>query len=126
MAMLGYIQSVVMVLWATGATAIWTGLILANPNIGPQLRSLVYTDVPIETRAAQVMEAFERAVSGPVLAGVALATVIWLCAWGWLLVAIGAFRHMWRVSRLRAFGILILTAGMLSLAGAFVVFAATL
>ncbi len=52
--------------------------------------------------------------------------VIWLYAGGWLLVAIGAFRDMWRISRLRALAILILTAGMLSIAGAIVVLAAML
>jgi len=45
---------------------------------------------------------------------------------GWLVVAIQAFRDMWRMSRLRSAAILILVALMLGVVGAFVTFAATL
>jgi hypothetical protein len=49
-----------------------------------------------------------------------------LYAVGWLLVAIQAFRDMWRISRLRFAAILILVALVLSVAGAFVTFAGSL
>jgi hypothetical protein len=52
--------------------------------------------------------------------------VIWFLTAVWLLVAITAFRNVWRISWLRAVAILMLTAGTLFIAGAFVVFAATL
>jgi hypothetical protein len=126
MAMLGSIQSVVMVLLATGVMVIWTFLALANPDFGPEFRQIVYLEVPIEARAVRIMEAVEPSVTGPFFAGLALATVVWLYAAGWLLVAIGAFRDMWRISHLRALAILVLMVGMLSITGAIVVFAATL
>jgi hypothetical protein len=126
MAMLGYIQSVVMMGVALGSELIWSGLILVSPNIGSELSSIVYSGLPTDVRIARAQELIDGAVKGPFLAAFVVANVIWLYAAGWLLVALGAFRRMWRISRLRAFGILILTAGMLSLAGAFVLFAATL
>jgi hypothetical protein len=126
MAMLGYIQSVVMMLLATGITVMWAGLALGNPDVGVELRQIVYTDQPLEVRAAQITKVTETSISGSFLAGLALATVIWLCAAGWLLVAINAFRDVWRISWLRALVALILVAGMISAAAAFVVFAGTL
>lgn len=124
--MLGYIQSVVMLLVATGITVMWAGLMLANPDIGSDLRPLVYSDMPIEARVAQIMGVFEPAMGAPFAAGFAVANLIWLYAAGWLLVAITAFPAVWRVSWLRALVALILAAGMILVAGAFVVFAATL
>jgi hypothetical protein len=126
MVMLGYIQSVVMIGVALGSELIWSGLILVNPNIGSEVHSIVYSGLPTETQIARVTELTDAALKAPFLAAFMLSNVIWLCTAGWLLVALGAFRHMWRISGLRATGILILTAGMLSLVGAFVVFAATL
>ncbi len=126
MVMLGYIQSVAMVLVATGIAVMWAGLTLGNPDIGSELRPLVYTDLPVESRAASILKLYERSVSGPYLAGFALAMLIWFFTAVWLLVAITAFRDVWRISWLRAVAILMLTAGTLFIAGAFVVFAATL
>jgi hypothetical protein len=126
MVMLGYIQSVMMLLVATGILLLWTGWELSNPSFGRELRPLVYADGPIEARVAPIMEVIDRSIRGPFLAGFVLAVVIWLYAAGWLLAAIGAFRDVWRISRLRALAILMMTAGILSLAGAFVVFAGTL
>ena len=126
MAMLGYIQSVAMVLVATGITVMWTGLTLGNPDVGSELRPLVYSDLPVESRVASIMEVYERSFGGPSMAGFALAMVIWFLAAVWLLVAITAFRDVWRISWLRAVAILMLTAGTLFIAGAFAVFAATL
>jgi hypothetical protein len=126
MVMLGYIQSVMMLLVATGILLLWTGWELSNPSFGRELRPLVYADGPIEARVAPIMEVIDRSIRGPFLAGFVLAVVIWLYAAGWLFAAIGAFRDVWRISRLRALAILMMTAGILSLAGAFVVFAGTL
>lgn len=126
MAILGTMQSIVMVLLATGATMIWTGLTLSNPDIALELRPLVYADVPVESRVTSIMDVYERSIGGPYLAGVALASVIWLYAAGWLLVAITAFRDVWRISWPRALVALTLVVGMFAVAGAFVVFAATL
>ncbi len=126
MVMLGYIQSVAMLLVATGSAVMWAGLVLANPDIGSELRPLVYTDLPVESRVASILELYERSFGGPPLAGFALAMVIWLFTVVWLLAAITAFRDVWRISWFRASAILILTAGTLCIAGAFVVFAATL
>ena len=124
--MLGYIQSVVMLLVATGVLVMWAGLTLANPDIGSDLRPLVYSDTPIEARVAQIMGVFEAAMGRTFLGGFAVAILIWLYAAGWLLVAITAFRGVWRVSWLRALVALLLAAGMILVAGAFVVLAATL
>ena len=124
--MLGYIQSVVMLLVATGVLVMWAGLTLANPDIGSDLRPLVYSDTPIEARVAQIMGVFEAAMGRTFLGGFAVAILIWLYAAGWLLVAITAFRDVWRVSWLRALVALLLAAGMILVAGAFVVLAATL
>jgi hypothetical protein len=124
--MLGYIQSVMMLLVATGIMLLWTGLALGNPDFGPELRAAVYSDLSLNMRIAQVEDLLQEAITGAFLAAFVLANLIWLYAAGWLLVAIGAFRDMWRISRLRALAILILTAGMFSIAGAVVVFAATL
>jgi hypothetical protein len=126
MAMLGYIQSVAMVLVATGIAVMWAGLTLSNPDVGSELRPLVYSDLPVESRAGSIMEVYERSFGGPSMAGFALAMVIWFLTAVWLLVAITAFRNVWRISWLRAVAILMLTAGTLFIAGAFVVFAATL
>ena len=126
MVLLGYIQSVVMLLVATGIMFVWTGLTFANPEIGPELRQVAYADVPLDARIARAFVLFDASVTGPFRPAFALAIVLWLSAAGWLLAAINAFRDMWRISRLRALAILILTAGMLSIAGAIVVFAATL
>ena len=126
MMMLAYVQSVAMVLVAGGCALIWTGLTLANPDIGPSMRSVVYTNLPIEVRMARFTEVIQTAVGGPFMAAVALASLIWLFTAGWLVVAIQAFRDMWRISRLRFAAILILVALMLGVVGAFVTFAATL
>jgi hypothetical protein len=123
---LAYVQSVAMVLVAGGCALIWTGLTLVNPDIGPSMRSVVYTSLPIEVRVARFTEVLQTAIGGPFMAAFALANVIWLYAAGWLVVAIQAFRDMWRISRLRFVGILILVALVLSVAGALVTFAATL
>ena len=124
--MLGYIQSVAMLLVATGIMVRWAGLVLANPDISSELRPLVYSNLPIEARATRILGVFERAMGGPFLASFAVANLIGLYAAGWLLVAITAFRDMWRISWARALAALILTAGMIVIAGAFVVFAGTL
>lgn len=124
--MLAYIQSVVMLLVATGVLVMWAGLTLANPDIGSDLRPLVYSDTPIEARVAQIMGVFEAAMGRALLGGFAVANLIWLYAAGWLLVAITAFPDVWRVSWLRALMALILAVGMILVAGAFVVLAATL
>ena len=58
--------------------------------------------------------------------GVGLAILIWLFTAGWLVVAIQAFRDMWRISRIRFAAILILVALVLSIASALVLFAGTL
>jgi len=126
MMMLAYVQSVAMVLVASGCALIWTGLTLANPDIGPSMRSVVYTNLPIEVRMARFTEVIQPAVGGPFMAAVALASLIWLFTAAWLVVAIQAFRDMWRISRLRSAAILILVALMLGVVGAFVTFAATL
>ena len=73
MMMLAYIQSVAMVLVAGGCALIWTGLTLANPDIGPSMRSVVYTNLPIEVRMARFTEVLQPAVGGPFMAGFALA-----------------------------------------------------
>jgi hypothetical protein len=126
MMILAHVQSVAMVLVAGGCALIWIGLTLVNPDIGPSMRSAVYTNLPLEVRVARATEVLQTAVGGPFLAGFALANVIWLYAVGWLLVAIQAFRDMWRISRLRFAAILILVALVLSVAGAFVTFAGSL
>jgi hypothetical protein len=126
MMMLAYVQSAAMVLVACGCASIWTGLTLANPDIGPSMRSVVYTNLPIEVRMARVTEVLQTAVGGPFMAGFALANLIWLYAAGWLVAASGEFRTMWRISRLRSAAILMLVALMLGVVGAFVTFAATL
>jgi len=126
MMMLGYVQSVAMVLVAGGCALTWAGLTLANPDIGPSIRSIVYTNLPIEVRMARFTEVLQPAVGGPFMAGFALANLIWLYAAGWLVTAGGAFRMMWRISRLRFATILILVTLMLGVVGAFVTFAATL
>ena len=126
MMMLAYVQSVAMVLVAGGCALIWTGLTLANPDIGPSMRSVVYTNLPIEVRMARFTEVLQPAVGGPFMAAFALASLIWLFTAGWLVVASQAFRDMWRISRIRFAAILILVALVLSIAGAFVIFAGTL
>ena len=126
MMMLAYVQSVAMVLVAGGCALIWTGLTLANPDIGPSMRSVVYTNLPIEVRMARFTEVIQPAVGGPFMAAVALASLIWLFTAGWLVVAIQAFRDMWRISRIRFAAILILVALVLSIASALVIFAGTL
>jgi hypothetical protein len=126
MMMLAYVQSVAMVLVASGCALIWTGLTLANPDIGPSMRSVVYTNLPIEVRMARFTEVIQPAVGGPFMAAVALASLIWLFTAAWLVVAIQAFRDMWRISRLRFAAILSLVALILGVVGAFVTFAATL
>ena len=126
MMMLAYVQSVAMVLVASGCALIWTGLTLANPDIGPSMRSVVYNNLPIEVRMARFTEVIQPAVGGPFMAAVALASLIWLFTAALLVVAIQAFRDMWRISRLRFAAILILVALMLGVVGAFVTFAATL
>ena len=126
MMMLAYVQSVAMVLVAGGCELIWTGLTLANPDIGPSMRSAVYTNLPIEVRIARFTEVIQPAVGGPFMAAVALACLIWLFTAGWLVVAIQAFRDMWMISRIRFAAILILVALVLSIASALVVFAGTL
>ena len=126
MMILAHLQSVAMVLVAGGCALIWIGLTLVNPDIGPSMRSVVYTNLPIEVRVARVTEVLQTAVGGPFLAGFVLANVIWLYAAGWLVLAIQAFRDLWRISRLRFVGILILVALVLCAAGALVTFAATL
>ena len=124
--MLGYMQSVAMLLVATGIAVAWAGLMIANPAIGSELRPLAYSDTPIEERRAQITSLFEGAMGRPFLAGFAVAILIWLFTAGWLLVAITAFRDVWKISWPRALLALILTVGMIFVAGAFVVFAATL
>jgi hypothetical protein len=126
MVVLAYIQSIVMVLVALGIAVMWTGLTLSNLEIGSQLRAIIYSDLSTDIRIARVTELIDAAISGAFLATFVIASLIWLYAAGWLFVAINAFRDMWRISRLRAFAILSLTAAMLCLAGAFVVFAGTL
>jgi hypothetical protein len=126
MVMLGYIQSVVMIGIALGVAVIWTGLQLVNPDIGSELRVIVYSGLPTDARIARATELMDAAITGPFLAAFVVANVIWLFVAGWLLVALAAFRDMWRISRVHAFAILILTAGMFAVAGAFVAFAATL
>jgi hypothetical protein len=126
MVMLAYIQSVAMVLVAAGITLIWTGFALADPEFGPRLRSALNANLPLEARLTRISEVAEPAMSGPFFAAFALANMIWLFTAGWLVVAGQAFRGMWRISRLRFGAILILTALALSIAGAFVTFAATL
>ena len=115
-----------MVLLATGITVMWAGLTLGNPDIGRELRPLVYAETPIQVRVAQINEVYERSFGGPFLAFFAIAIVLWLYTAGWCLVAILAFRDVWRISWLRSVAILILTAGVLFLGGAFIVFAGTL
>jgi TIR domain len=126
MVLLAYMQSMAMVLAATGIALLWSGMTFANTDFGQDVRAAFYADLPLEVRFARITDVVEATISRPVLAGLAFVMVIWLCTAGWLLVAIGAFRDMWRISRLRALAILILTAGMLSIAGAIVVLAATL
>jgi hypothetical protein len=126
MVMLGYIQSVVMIGIALGVALIWTGLQLVNPDIGSELRLIVYSGQPTDTRIARVTELMDAAITGPFLSAFVVANGIWLFVAGWLLVALAALRDMWQISRVHSFAILILTAGMLAVAGAFVVFAATL
>ena len=62
MMMLAYVQSVAMVLVAGGSALIWTGLTLANPDIGPSMRSVVYTNLPIEVRIARFTEVIQPVV----------------------------------------------------------------
>ena len=124
--MLAYIQSVAMVLVAAGIALIWTGLELVDPEFGPHARAVLDANLPLEARLTRMSEVAEAAVGGPFLAAFVLANVIWLYTGGWLVVAIQAFRDMWRTSRIRFAAILILVALVLSIAGALVLFAGTL
>jgi hypothetical protein len=126
MVVLAYIQSVAMVLVAAGIMLIWTGFALADPEFGSKLRVTVGANMPLEALMTRLSEVAESAMGGPFFAAFSLANVIWLFTAGWLVVAIQAFRDMWRISRLRSAAILILVALMLGVVGAFVTFAATL
>ena len=126
MALLAYIQSVAMVLFAAGVMLVWTGFGLADPDFGSKLRAAVGTNLPLDARMARFSELAEASMGGPFFAAFVLANVIWLYTAGWLVLAIQAFRDMWRISRPRFAVILIFTALPLGLAGALVAFAATL
>jgi hypothetical protein len=126
MVLLAYIESIVIVLAATGVALLWTGMTIANTNFGRDVRTAFYADLPFELRVSRITELVDATIGAPFLALFALASVIWLYAAGWLWVASGAFRDLWRITRLRALAILILTVATLSIAGAVVVIAATL
>jgi hypothetical protein len=126
MVLLAYIESMVIVLAAAGVALLWTGMEIANTNFGRDVRAAFYADLPLEARVAHLTEIVDATIGGPFLALFALATGIWLFAAGWLWVASGAFRDLWRITRLRALSILILTVGALVIAGALVVIAGTL
>lgn len=126
MMVLAYIESVAIVLAAAGATLMWTGFGLSDPEFGQKVRAIVGTNMPLEARLARIAGVVEAGIAGPFLAAFAFANVIWLYTAGWLVVASQAFRDMWRISRLRFAVILLLVALVLSIAGAVVVFAGTL
>jgi hypothetical protein len=124
-AVLAYMQSVFLVLFAAGVALMWTGLTLGDPDFGRRLRDVVFEDLPLEARIAGMSAHVQTAVSGPFLAAYLLANVIWLFAAGWLLVASDVFSQMWRISRLRAAALLVvvalvllLTSGLVALAWA--------
>jgi hypothetical protein len=123
---LAYIQSVAMVLVAAGIMFLWTGFSLADAEFGSKLRAALVTNLPLEARMTRASEVTDSAMSGPFFAFFACTNLIWLYTAGWLVVASQAFREMWRISRLRFAAIVILTALVLSVAGALVAFAATL
>lgn len=124
--LLAYIQSVAMVLVATGVFFVWTGFGLADPEFNSKLRAALITNLPLEVRMTRVSAVMESSMGGPFLASFVVMNVIWLYTAGWLAVASQAFRDIWRISRLRFAAIVILTALVLSAAGALVAFAATL
>jgi hypothetical protein len=113
MVVVAYLDSVFTVLVAAGVQAMWTGLELGDPNIGPALHDAVYTNRPLVERIFQLSDAVQTAIGGPFFAAFALTNLIWLYAIGWLAVASGAIRDLWRVSGPRAAAILILFAMML-------------
>jgi len=126
MVVLAYIQSVAIVLAAVGVTLMWTGFGLSDPEFGQKVRAIAGTNMPLDARMARIAGVIDASVGGPFLAAFAFTNVIWLYAAGWLVVAIQAFRDMWRISRLRFVAILILVALVLSLTGGIVAFAGSL
>jgi hypothetical protein len=126
MSVLACIESVAMVLAGVGVMLMWTGFGLSDPEFGEKIRAIAGTNMPLDARLARMAGVVEAGIAGPFLAAFALTNLVWLYMAGWLVVAIQAFRDMWRISRLRFAAILILVALVLSVAAAFVTFAATL
>jgi len=126
MVMLAYVQSVAMVLTASGAALMWTGMGLVDSEFGEHLRLALAANLPFEARMSRANEVIQRAMGGPFFAAFVMTNVIWLYTAGWLIVASQAFRDAWRISRLRFAAIVILAALALSIVTALVTFAATL
>lgn len=120
MVVVAYINSVFTVLVAAGVQALWTGLELGAPNIGPALHDAVYTNHPLVERAARLSDIVQSAMGGPFFAAFALTNLIWLYSIGWLAVASLALRDMWRISGPRAAALVIMFTMMLVLIFAFV------
>jgi hypothetical protein len=126
MVVLAYIQSVAMVLIAAAIALMWTGLILGDPEFGPHLRSAINASLPLDARVARAAGVIQSAIGGPFLATFVLANLIGLYTAGWLVVASQSFRDLWKISLLRAAAILGFLAVVVTVAGALMLFAATL
>lgn len=120
MVVVAYINSIFTVLVAAGVQALWTGLELGAPNIGPALHDAVYTNQPAVERALKLSDIVQSAMGGPFFAAFALTNLIWVYSIGWLAVASLALRDMWRISGPRAAALVILFAMMLVVIFAFV------
>ena len=122
----GYIQSVAVVLAGTGVMLLWTGLELGDTSIGPALRELLYSRLPLEQRLQQVLGVIEGAVNNPAFMGsYALANLFWLYTVGWLIVAVSALATVWRVSFPRFAFVLVLFALIVFFTAGVVGFVAT-
>jgi hypothetical protein len=124
MVVVAYLSSVFTTLVAAGAAALWSGLELGAPSIGPAMREALYADLPLDVRIMRLSDVIQPAIGGPFFAGFALTILIWLYAAGWLAIASSAIRDMWRISGLRALAVLILFAMMMAFVVGFVAIAA--
>jgi hypothetical protein len=107
MAMVAYVQSVFMLLLSASCALVWTGLTLAQSDIGTRMHEIAYADQPLDVRIARLSTLSRSVTGGAFLAALALATVVGVYAVGWAAAASRAFREVLPMSWTRAAAIVV-------------------